>query len=45
MSECPLKSVSVTGVVNNFVAQVVVSQTYRNETDDAVDCTFLVPFG
>jgi hypothetical protein len=35
----------VTGVVNNFVSQVVVSQTYRNETDDAVDCTFLVPFG
>jgi hypothetical protein len=45
MSECPLKSVSVSGIVNNFVAQVVVSQTYRNETDDAVDCTFLVPFG
>ncbi len=46
MSElCPLRFVSVAGTVNNFIAQVIVSQTYLNESEDPIDCTFLVPFG
>ena len=42
---CPLKLVSVVGAVSNVVGQMIVTQTYHNDSDDAVDCTFLVPFG